>query len=82
MPSVSQKDRKRTGCTEVETVVKMRKAVRHSEGHTLIMAAIESARGVMKALDICEASGGCLASLFPAVTMQRVTDPIPVQAWN
>ena len=26
------------------------------EGHTLIMAAIESARGVMKALDICEAS--------------------------
>ena len=27
-----------------------------SEGHTLIMAAIESARGVMKALDICEAS--------------------------
>ena len=26
------------------------------EGRTLIMAAIESARGVMKALDICEAS--------------------------
>lgn len=27
------------------------------EGRTLIMAAIESARGVMKALDVCEASG-------------------------
>ena len=27
------------------------------EGRTLIMAAIESARGVMKALDICESSG-------------------------
>ena len=26
------------------------------EGHTLIMAAIESARGVMKALEICESS--------------------------
>lgn len=41
----------------VETVVEeCEKQYGISEGHTLIMAAIESARGVMKALDICEAS--------------------------
>ena len=41
----------------VETVVEeCEKKYGIPEGHTLIMAAIESARGVMKALDICEAS--------------------------
>ena len=41
----------------VETVVEeCEKQYGSPEGHTLIMAAIESARGVMKALDICEAS--------------------------
>ena len=41
----------------VETVVEeCEKQYGIQEGHTLIMAAIESARGVMKALDICEAS--------------------------
>ena len=41
----------------VETVVEeCEKQYGIPEGHTLIMAAIESARGVMKALDICEAS--------------------------
>lgn len=41
----------------VETVVEeCEKRYGIQEGHTLIMAAIESARGVMKALDICEAS--------------------------
>ena len=41
----------------VETVVEeCEKQYSIPEGHTLIMAAIESARGVMKALDICEAS--------------------------
>ena len=41
----------------VETVVEeCEKTYGIPEGHTLIMAAIESARGVMKALDICEAS--------------------------
>lgn len=41
----------------VETVVEeCEKQYGILEGHTLIMAAIESARGVMKALDICEAS--------------------------
>ena len=38
----------------VETVVEeCEKQYGIPEGHTLIMAAIESARGVMKALDIC-----------------------------
>ena len=41
----------------VETIVEeCEKKYGIPEGHTLIMAAIESARGVMKALDICEAS--------------------------
>ena len=41
----------------VETVVEeCEKQYGIPEGHTLIMVAIESARGVMKALDICEAS--------------------------
>ena len=41
----------------VETVVEeCEKQYGIPEGHTLIMAAIESARGVMKVLDICEAS--------------------------
>ena len=41
----------------VETVVEeCEKKYGIPEGQTLIMAAIESARGVMKALDICEAS--------------------------
>ena len=41
----------------VETVVEeCEKKYGIPEGHTLIVAAIESARGVMKALDICEAS--------------------------
>ena len=41
----------------VETVVEeCEKQYGIPEGHTLIMTAIESARGVMKALDICEAS--------------------------
>ena len=41
----------------VETVVEeCEKQYGIPEDHTLIMAAIESARGVMKALDICEAS--------------------------
>ena len=41
----------------VETVVEeCEKKYGIPEGHTLIMAAIESASGVMKALDICEAS--------------------------
>ena len=41
----------------VETVVEeCEKQYGIPEGHTLIMAAIESARGVKKALDICEAS--------------------------
>ena len=41
----------------VETVVEeCEKQYGIPEGHTLIMSAIESARGVMKALDICEAS--------------------------
>lgn len=41
----------------VETVVEeCEKKYGIPEGHTLIMAAIESARGVMKAPDICEAS--------------------------
>ena len=41
----------------VETVVEeCEKKYGIPEGHTLIMAAIESARGVMKALDICAAS--------------------------
>ena len=41
----------------METVVEeCEKQYGIQEGHTLIMAAIESARGVMKALDICEAS--------------------------
>ena len=41
----------------VETVVEeCEKPYGIPEGHTLIMAAIEPARGVMKALDICEAS--------------------------
>ena len=41
----------------VETVVEeCEKKYGIPEGHTLIMAAIESARGVMKALDICESS--------------------------
>lgn len=39
--------------TEVEVA---EKEFNIPQGHTLIMAAIESARGVMKALDICEAS--------------------------
>ena len=41
----------------VETVVEeCEKQYGIPEGHTLLRAAIESARGVMKALDICEAS--------------------------
>ena len=40
----------------VEAVEECEKKYGIPEGQTLIMAAIESARGVMKALDICEAS--------------------------
>ncbi|GLB29975.1 citrate lyase subunit beta [Lacrimispora amygdalina] len=39
-----------------EEIIKAEKDFGMPEGRTLIMAAIESARGVMKALDICEAS--------------------------
>ena len=37
------------------------------------MAAIESARGVMKALDICEASERMFGIALPAVTIQRIS---------
>ncbi|MDD3368283.1 MAG: aldolase/citrate lyase family protein [Lachnospiraceae bacterium] len=39
-----------------EEVIKAEKEFNRPEGSTLIMAAIESARGVMRALDICESS--------------------------
>lgn len=39
-----------------EAVIEAEKEFHRPEGSVLIMAAIESARGVMKALDICEAS--------------------------
>jgi len=39
-----------------EEIIKAEKDFGMAEGRILIMAAIESARGVMKALDICEAS--------------------------
>lgn len=39
-----------------EAIIAAEKEFDIPEGRTLIMSAIESARGVMKALDICEAS--------------------------
>ena len=66
----------------VETVVEeCEKKYGIPEGHTLIMAAIESARGVMKAWISARHLRDCLVSLFPVVTIQRTyrhTLPVPV----
>ena len=43
------------------------------EGSVLIMAAVESARGVMKALDICESRRDFSVSHFPVVIIQKTS---------
>lgn len=47
-------------------VVQAEKDFGREEGSVLIMAAIESARGVMRALDICESSERLFGIAFPA----------------
>ena len=59
----------------METVVEECEKQLHGipEGHTLIvLAAIESAEGVMKALDICEASERMFGIALSVVTIQSL----------